>query len=74
MGTNRSTGVVQLGIEMTPEQREALRARASAEDRTIKAVILRAINLYLSTPLEGGAIPAAEPAPQEKPAKRKVKK
>ena len=72
MAANRTKGTVQLGVEMSPELRESLRARAASEDRTIKAVILRAINLYLSTPIDGVAIVGSAPASAEKgKAKRK---
>lgn len=51
MPVRRKEGEKILAIALDPELHERLRRRAEREARTVKAVVVRALNQYLKTPV-----------------------
>lgn len=51
MPVSKKDGETILAIALDPELHERLRRRAEREARTIKAVVIRALNQYLKTPV-----------------------
>lgn len=55
----------QIAADVPPELLERIQSRAKLEDRTVKSILIRALNAYLDTPVNGES--------KEKPARKPIK-